>query len=237
MNLLKSRKQRPIKAIFNNNERNPFCLFVCIQLNILNSRGAAMLVLSYNWGTETGRLVTYAILLPHMPVSFMTSLIQTVARAQIGSSHWRSCFCRPSDILFVTHGTYKGNLCRVIFYSFHFSHQGSSVRFLFKALSAENPQVWVFFIFFISCFSLWLAEFRSCVKVEVAVLGSPSLIVLMVSVDVKQHWTGTLCREQVRVKLTLHVSLPHYSVFLICVCVWGGGGEGIVFPSTLNFIS
>ena len=28
---------------------------------------------------------------------------------------------------------------------------------------------------------------RSCVKVEVAVLGSPSLIVLMVSVDAKQH--------------------------------------------------
>ena len=28
----------------------------------------------------------------------------------------------------------------------------------------------------------------SCVKVEVAVRGSPSLIVLMVSVDVKQHW-------------------------------------------------
>ena len=26
-----------------------------------------------------------------------------------------------------------------------------------------------------------------CVKVEVAVLGSPSLIVLMVSIDVKQH--------------------------------------------------
>ena len=31
------------------------------------------------------------------------------------------------------------------------------------------------------------AVLRSCVKVEVAVLGSPSLIVLMVSVDVKQH--------------------------------------------------
>ena len=31
------------------------------------------------------------------------------------------------------------------------------------------------------------SEFRSCVKVEVAVLGSPSLIVRMVSVDVKQH--------------------------------------------------
>ena len=31
------------------------------------------------------------------------------------------------------------------------------------------------------------SELRSCVKVEVAVLGSPSLIVFMVSVDVKQH--------------------------------------------------
>ena len=31
------------------------------------------------------------------------------------------------------------------------------------------------------------AEFRSCVKVDVAVLGSPSLISLMVSVDVQQH--------------------------------------------------
>ena len=30
-------------------------------------------------------------------------------------------------------------------------------------------------------------ELRSCVKVEVAVLGSPSLIVLTVSVDGKQH--------------------------------------------------
>ena len=30
-------------------------------------------------------------------------------------------------------------------------------------------------------------ELGSCVKVEVAVLGSTCLIVLMVSVDVKQH--------------------------------------------------
>ena len=32
-----------------------------------------------------------------------------------------------------------------------------------------------------------ITELRSCVKVEVAVLGSPSLTVLMVAVDVKQH--------------------------------------------------
>ena len=31
-------------------------------------------------------------------------------------------------------------------------------------------------------------ELRSCVKVEVAVLGFPSLISMMVSVDVKQHF-------------------------------------------------
>ena len=34
---------------------------------------------------------------------------------------------------------------------------------------------------------LMKAELKSCAKVEVAVLDSPSLIVLMVSVDVKQH--------------------------------------------------
>ena len=31
-----------------------------------------------------------------------------------------------------------------------------------------------------------ITELRDCMKVEVAVLGSPSLIILMVSVDVKQ---------------------------------------------------
>ena len=35
--------------------------------------------------------------------------------------------------------------------------------------------------------NLKFSELRSCVEVEVAVLDSPSLIVLMVSVDVKQH--------------------------------------------------
>ena len=32
-----------------------------------------------------------------------------------------------------------------------------------------------------------ISELRSCVEVEVAVLGSPSLAVVMVFVDVKQH--------------------------------------------------
>ena len=35
------------------------------------------------------------------------------------------------------------------------------------------------------------SELRSCVKVEVAVLGSLSLLVLMVSVDVKQYLRNT----------------------------------------------
>ena len=35
------------------------------------------------------------------------------------------------------------------------------------------------------------SEVRSCVKVEVAVLGSPSLTFRTVSVDVKRHWTWT----------------------------------------------
>ena len=35
--------------------------------------------------------------------------------------------------------------------------------------------------------TLSASELRSCVKVEVAVLGSPSLTVLAVSVDEKQH--------------------------------------------------
>ena len=37
---------------------------------------------------------------------------------------------------------------------------------------------------------LW-SELRSCVKVKVAIGGSLSLMVLRVSVDVKQHWTWT----------------------------------------------
>ena len=32
-----------------------------------------------------------------------------------------------------------------------------------------------------------MPQLRSCVKVDVGVVGSPSLIVLMIFVDVKQH--------------------------------------------------
>ena len=38
-----------------------------------------------------------------------------------------------------------------------------------------------------------ISELRSCVKVEVAVLGSPSIISLMVYVDIKQHRTVAVC--------------------------------------------
>ena len=40
---------------------------------------------------------------------------------------------------------------------------------------------------FIGWVSRRFSELRKCVKVEVAVLGSPSLIVLSASVDIKQH--------------------------------------------------
>ena len=40
------------------------------------------------------------------------------------------------------------------------------------------------------------SELSSCVKVEVAVLGSQSLIVLMASVNAKQYWTWTLVAGQ-----------------------------------------
>ena len=39
--------------------------------------------------------------------------------------------------------------------------------------------------------SVAISELRSCVKVEVEDLGSPSLIVRTVSVDVKQHFNNT----------------------------------------------
>ena len=40
-------------------------------------------------------------------------------------------------------------------------------------------------------YSFQSSELRSFAKVEVAILGSPSLIILMVSVDLKQYWTWT----------------------------------------------
>ena len=45
---------------------------------------------------------------------------------------------------------------------------------------------------FVCLLLLLFSELKSCVNVEVAVLSSPSLIVLMVSVDVKQHYKKCL---------------------------------------------
>ena len=69
-------------------------------------------------------------------------------------------------------------------------------------------------------------ELRSCVKVEVAVLGSPSLIVLTVSVDVIQHlkkcWTslksttghGGICRHSEKnTSVTKNVLFVKYTVY------------------------
>ena len=44
-------------------------------------------------------------------------------------------------------------------------------------------------------FPIGQADPRICVKVEVDVLGSPSLIVLMVSVDVKRHVQNVRAQE------------------------------------------
>ena len=44
--------------------------------------------------------------------------------------------------------------------------------------------------------SLRFTELRNCVKVEVAGLGSLALTVLMVSVDVKQHWRRNLRKKR-----------------------------------------
>ena len=43
--------------------------------------------------------------------------------------------------------------------------------------------------------TFWVS--RALVEIEVAVLGSPSLTVLMVAVDVRQHWTWTGFRDRI----------------------------------------
>ena len=62
-----------------------------------------------------------------------------------------------------------------------------------------------------------LKELRSCVKVEVDVLGSPSLTVLMVSVDVKQHRRAEL-RSCVKVEVVI-LSSPSLTVLMVSVDV------------------
>ena len=58
---------------------------------------------------------------------------------------------------------------------------------------------------------------RSCVKVEMNVLGSPSLIVCMVSVDVKQHWWR---RISVLVVLRLNVNCPECNCSFCYIRAW-----------------
>ena len=53
-----------------------------------------------------------------------------------------------------------------------------------------------------------MSEIRSCVKVEVAVLSTPSLISLMVSVDVKPHLTSVnLCHTELRSGVKVEVDV------------------------------
>ena len=55
-------------------------------------------------------------------------------------------------------------------------------------------------------------ELRSCVKVEVAVLGFPSLISLMVSVDVKRHWNSCTCPIVNTIYLNLSFDCAYWGV-------------------------
>ena len=55
-----------------------------------------------------------------------------------------------------------------------------------------------------------------CVKVEVAVLGSPSLISLVVSADVKHHVYSVYCHRQTQE---------------LCVCESQGGRPGLPVPN------
>ena len=76
------------------------------------------------------------------------------------------------------------------------------------------------------------AELRSCVKVEVDVLGSQSLIVRTISVDVKQQWTWTfraeeLCERRVAVLgspslivRTVSVDVKQHWTELKPLCLW-----------------
>ena len=64
-----------------------------------------------------------------------------------------------------------------------------------------------------------MSEIRSCVKV----LGSPSLIVLMVSVDVKRHSTSmNLCQTEIRSCVKVEVAVlgsPSLIVLMVSVDV------------------
>ena len=114
----------------------------------------------------------------------MMSLVHTAAWGQNGSPHG-GAFATDSQTSILNKGTRNRVRDSVfilwlwLFHSYpHRASDASSVRFPFKSCVLNAH-----------C----LPELRSCVKVEVAVLGSPSLTVLTVSVDVKQHWTLQHC--------------------------------------------
>ena len=65
-------------------------------------------------------------------------------------------------------------------------------------------------------------ELRRCVKVEVAVLGSPSLTVLIVSVGVKQHWTRASSGKELRSCVNAEVDVlgsPSLKILMVYVDV------------------
>ena len=73
------------------------------------------------------------------------------------------------------------------------------------------------------------AELRRCVKVEVAVLGSSSLTVRTVSVDVKRHWTVDV-KSDLRSCVNVEVAVlgRHSSPYGLC------GRKAILYRSCVN---
>ena len=63
-----------------------------------------------------------------------------------------------------------------------------------------------------------LSELMSCVKVEVAVLGAPSLTVLMVSVVVKHHERTRPCRSCMEVEVAV-LGSPSLTGLMVSVVV------------------
>ena len=80
------------------------------------------------------------------------------------------------------------------------------------------------------------SELRSCVKVEVAVLGSTSLIVLTISVAVKKHWTNATLHYTIVFSFTtesLHYTVMfsftteslHYTIMFSFTTEWTVGQQ------------
>ena len=82
----------------------------------------------------------------------------------------------------------------------------------------------------------YTAELRSCVKVEEANLGSPSLIVCTVSVDVKQHYLVQSAGFSLKTQPTLVTSYI-LSRLDYCNCLLMGTPNSVIQPlqKILNF--